>query len=176
MALSPDQTASFIQLLREHESQLIVYVRALMPSISEAEDVIQETRIRLWEQFDQFEPGTNFGAWACTIARYFVMTYYTKAGRDRLRFSSEAMERIAQEVDRASRVTDERIEAIPLCISELSEGNKQLLAMCYSGNYQIQEVAKLLDRTVNATYLALSRIRRSLRTCVERRVARRGHA
>lgn len=171
MSLSPDQTATFIRLLREHETQLIVYVRALMPSLSEAEDVIQETRIRLWEQFEQFEPGSNFGAWACTIARYFVMTHYTKQGRDRLRFSSEAMERIAAEVDRASQVTDARIEVLPKCISELSESNKQLLAMCYSGNHQIQEVAKLLDRTVNATYLALSRIRRSLRSCVERRVA-----
>lgn len=171
MSLSPDQNATFIRLLREHETQIIVYVRALMPSLSEAEDVIQETRIRLWEQFDQFEPGSNFGAWACTIARYFVMTHYTKQGRDRLRFSSEAMERIAQEVDRASQGADARIEALPKCIAELSDSNRQLLAMCYSGNHQIQEVAKLLDRTVNATYLALSRLRRSLRSCVERRIA-----
>lgn len=170
MTSPEDKTKVFVRLLREHDRQLAIYVHSIVPSWADADDIVQETSIRLWEQFDRFEPGSNFGAWSCTVARYLVMAHREKAGRDRLYFSPEVIDRIAKEVDRSDLTSDIRMEELPKCISELSETNRQLLALCYENDLQIKEVAQVLKRTANATYLAVSRVRRWLHDCVQRRL------
>ena len=45
----------FVRLLAEHERQLSGYVHALIPLWQDAEDVLQNTKLRLWEQFDSFQ-------------------------------------------------------------------------------------------------------------------------
>ena len=49
-----------------------------MPGCSEVRDIQQEVNILLWEKMDQFKLGTNFGAWACTVAYYKVLDYRKK--------------------------------------------------------------------------------------------------
>ena len=168
---SPDRTPEFVRLLQQHDRQIATYVHSLIPSWADAEDVLQETSVRLWEQFDRYEPGTKFGAWACTVARYLVLSYQEKTGRDRLRFSSELLQSIAEEVDRSVGNHGERVKALAECIGQLSEPNKKILELCYTSNLKIKEVAKQIERTANATYLALSRVRMQLHECVNRKVA-----
>lgn len=38
-------------------------------------DILQEVNIVLWEKRKSFKPGSNFGAWACTVARYKVLEH-----------------------------------------------------------------------------------------------------
>ena len=64
-----------MRLLAEHERQLAGYVHTLVPLWQDAEDVLQNTKLRLWEQFDSFQLGTDFAAWAITIAGYMVRTH-----------------------------------------------------------------------------------------------------
>ncbi|MEN1679713.1 MAG: sigma-70 family RNA polymerase sigma factor [Planctomycetota bacterium] len=167
-----ESTAEFVRLLRKHDQQLSAFVHAAVPGWQDAEDVLQETSVRLWEQFDNYRPGSNFGAWACTVARYMVMAGWERQKRDKLRFTAETLEHIAAEVDRVAEVTIERREKLALCIEDLSESNRQLLALSYAKGMRVKEVAAQLDRTANATYLALSRVRRWLHDCVGRRLQR----
>ena len=39
-----------------------------MVDAGDAEDILQACRLTLWKQFETFEPGTNFLAWARKIA------------------------------------------------------------------------------------------------------------
>ncbi|MAT72487.1 MAG: RNA polymerase subunit sigma [Planctomycetaceae bacterium] len=168
---SSDRTAEFVRLLQQHERQVAVYIHSLVPSWSDAEDVLQETSVRLWEQFDRFEPGTSFGAWACTVARYMVLAYREKTGRDRLQFDADLLERIAREVDRSAGANAQRAEALVQCLDEVSETNRQLLALCYASDLRIKDVAERIKRSANATYIAVSRVRKWLHECITRRTA-----
>lgn len=168
---SSDRTTDFVRLLQQHERQIATYIHSLVPSWADAEDVLQETSVRLWEQFDRFEQGTNFGVWACTVARYMVLAYREKTGRDRLQFDAELLERIAREVDRTVGVHEQRAEALQQCLAELSETNRQLLALCYAADLKIKDVAERINRSANATYIAVSRVRNWLHGCINRRTA-----
>ena len=171
MAESEDKTATFVRLLRAHDRRLATYVHSCVPSWADAEDILQETSVRLWEQFDRFELGTNFGAWACTVAKYVIMSHREKKSRDKLHFSQEVIDLIEQQIDKSLTDSDARLEALPQCVAELSEGNRQLLALCYDSELKIKDVADRLNRTANATYLAVSRVRQWLSTCIERRLS-----
>ena len=67
--VDPRKVTQFVELYTQHYTQLRYYLMSLIPSPSDAADVIQETSLVLWEKFDFFEVGTNFYAWSCKIAR-----------------------------------------------------------------------------------------------------------
>src|SRR5580700_5633498 len=96
------RTAEFVRLLQQHDHRISALVFALVPDWADAEDLIQETSVRVWEQYGEYKPGTDFGAWACTIARYMVLAYRKRQKRSRLQFSSNVLEVVAREVESAA--------------------------------------------------------------------------
>ena len=58
------QTKDFLVLFQQHERQIYGYILSLVPNIASADDISQNTSLRLWERFDQFDPNKDFGAWA----------------------------------------------------------------------------------------------------------------
>ena len=54
----------FIELLALHDPVISAYVMSLVPSNSDAQDILQETKLALGRSFEQFETGTDFVAWA----------------------------------------------------------------------------------------------------------------
>ena len=71
----PSRTEEFMRLFTHHQRHVYGYIRGLVPSLVEAEEVLQQTNLLLWEKFDQFQPGTNFRAWACKVAYLTVLKH-----------------------------------------------------------------------------------------------------
>lgn len=168
-----DRTAVFVRLLRKSDRQLATYVHASLANWSDAEDVLQQVRVSLWERFDRFELGTDFNAWAFTTARYAILNHLANKSRDRLLFAPEVLEWLVVDMTSSPAICDIRLEILPHCISKLSEKQRYLLLLCYESDFTMKEVATLLGRSTNATYIAVSRARKSLRKCIERQLAKR---
>src|SRR5262245_63568369 len=85
----------FLRLLLAHQRRIFAYVLALVPHWSDAEDIVQETCAVLWRKFDEFVPGTDFNAWALSIARYQVMNFRKKQRRAPGALSEQTAGRLA---------------------------------------------------------------------------------
>jgi RNA polymerase sigma-70 factor, ECF subfamily len=46
---------------------------ALVPNVADAEDIVQQAAIALWEKFDAYDPAQPFTPWAC---RFALNKYY----------------------------------------------------------------------------------------------------
>ena len=93
------QDAAIVSLLTQNQSALRLYVESLMPGDLHCDDVAQETNTIIWEKRSDFEIGTNFKAWAFSIARFQVRKYRFKQAKDaRLVFCEELEEMIAEEM------------------------------------------------------------------------------
>jgi RNA polymerase sigma-70 factor (ECF subfamily) len=160
----------FVRLLAAHELRLSVYVHTLVPLWNDAEDVLQNTKVRLWEQFDQFQPGTDFAAWAFTVAGYMIRTYRKQCHRQRLCFADNLLQKIAAETSPADSAGEDRIAALVECVRALGDTSRQLLRLFYTDRQRVKDIARQLGQAPTATYQALSRIRRSLSECVEKRL------
>lgn len=89
-----ERDAQFVTELTTNQLQLSLYVRSLLPGDSAAHDVAQQANAKIWEMRAEFELGTNFKAWAFSIARYEVLNYRKKQARDaRLVFSCQSKSR-----------------------------------------------------------------------------------
>lgn len=159
----------FVRLLAEHERRLSAYVHALIPMWQDAEDVLQNTKIRLWEQFDSFRPEGDFAAWAIAIAGYMVRTHRTISRRQRVCFSDDVVEKIAQNIP-STLQRDQRLSALLECVETLNTTSRRLLQLFCAGHQRIKDIADDLGQTPSATRVALFRIRRTLFECVQKRL------
>jgi RNA polymerase sigma-70 factor, ECF subfamily len=158
----------FVQLLIEHERRLEGFVLALVPEWTAAEDIIQETKLRLWEQFDQFDRNRNFGGWARAIAYYQVLDYRKSQKRSRERlFSDDFLQSVAQEEASLQEEIVVRQSFLASCLERLSEKAQELLQLVYSGEETIRQIAHKLGRSEAATYTAVQDARLRLHKCLE---------
>jgi RNA polymerase sigma-70 factor, ECF subfamily len=157
----------FLALLGQHELKLAACIHALVPSWQDAEDILQETRIQLWQEFETFRPGSDFLAWARTVARYLVRTHVRRSQRKPLVLSSEVQDLILSRLAVAPAQPDRRLEMLSECVKRLSEDALALLRRCYVDKQKIKDIAVEAGRSLTGTYSALSRIRRELFDCVQ---------
>ena len=160
----------FVRLITKYERLVYGYILSLVPNWSDADEILQETNIRLWEEFDKFVPGTNFAAWATRVAHFQVLTWRKTMSRSRLVFDPHVIETLAQEPHWGDEGFDERQQALGECLSELPAHNRDLLRRCYAQGRKIKDVATRLNRSPAAVYKSLERIRSALHACVERKL------
>ena len=165
-SVSSESVDAFVRLLGQNQRRIFLYVMSLVPNWNDAEEIIQETNLVLWREFARFELGTNFTAWACKVALHRVLAWRKRVKRNRLEFSPAFLETVAEEADAAADDLEERSQCLARCIERLPAERRQMLRLRYSDGLAIEAIARELERTEEAVYRALSRIRRSLHDCV----------
>lgn len=165
----------FIELLTSHKHQIFNYIFCVLHSLADAEDVFQQTSVALWQNFEQFELNTDFGAWASKVARHRILNFLRARRRDRLCFSDSLVDQLAECPFDSNETQASRLRALGECRQRLAENDQALISMCYGGD-TIRDVAEQIGRPAQAVYKSLARIRRMLFDCIERRLAREGRA
>ncbi len=167
-----DQDAAIVSLLTQYQSALRLYVESLMPGDSHFEDVAQETNTTLWNKRADFQVGTNFKAWAFTIARFQVRKYRFKQAKEaKLVFCDELEEVIADEIaDHLDDLPEHHI-ALQQCLQTLKPVERDLIYHRYFKKTPLKEYAIEVGRTIGGLKVTLHRIRNRLLICVEKRIS-----
>jgi RNA polymerase sigma-70 factor, ECF subfamily len=161
------QTRDFLRLLGQHERRLRGFILSLVPNWADGEDIAQEVRIQLWEQFANYDPTKDFGAWARTIAYYQVLTYRKRQSRRRhVAMNDRLMEALAEEVASLSDELEAEQRALADCVEKLPQAKRELLMHYYSGHYTTREIAAEAGRSFDATRQTILRTRLALSDCV----------
>ncbi|HEX6963380.1 MAG TPA: sigma-70 family RNA polymerase sigma factor [Lacipirellula sp.] len=161
----------FSELLRLSRSRVFGHLLALVQNLADAEDLYQQTALLLWEKFDEYERGTDFGSWASTVAHFTALNFLRRQSRRRVLFSKAAIDRLLK-IQSELRTSDccARSEALVNCLKGLSDRDRRLLRLRYEADHSMSEIAERESSSVGAMYTALSRIRKALIACIERRM------
>ncbi len=159
----------FGRLFVQHHQRVYGYVRALVMNRHDAEEILQDTFSILWRKFDEFEPGTNFLAWALSVARFRVREFQRRQ-RSVLPLDDTLLEALAADtVALSSGMLDLR-EALAHCLAKLKPHDLELFRKRYAGETSVLELADGMGRPASTIYSALTRIRRQLLACVSQRL------
>lgn len=157
----------FLLQYNAHYHRMYLFVKTLLPTEGHAEDILQEVSLSLWKKFDQFQPGTDFLAWAFRMIRIEILEWRRKKSRERVLFDDEFLDTIAEKVsEQSENVTTLRYDALIECVKKLSPKMKKLVQNRYFKQLEITEIAALSNRSVEAIYQQLYRLRSALRICV----------
>jgi RNA polymerase sigma-70 factor, ECF subfamily len=170
----PDKSKLFLRLFLQNERRLYAYILTLLPHRSDADDVLQEVSLVMWDKFDEHTPPDDFAAWGCRIAYFKVLDFYKKCQRSRVKFSQAMLERVAETAIEQAGVLqlDARRDALAGCIEKLSARDRDLLARRFTPGATTQSTSEQVGRSVDAVYKALARVRQALFECVQRALAR----
>lgn len=155
-----------LQLFVRHQTRIKGFICSLLGDFAATEDVLQETFLVVQQKAAQFEPGTNFIAWAFQIARFQVMKAQGQHKRAADRFSDEVLETLAASAPDVP-FDESKLAALPCCLERLAPQTRRIVDLFYQHEHKPQEIARIISWTAPAVSVALSRARRFLRECIE---------
>lgn len=158
--------ARFLQLFMANQKSIYAFILALVRNCHDADDVMQETVTLMWDRFDEFEAGTNFGAWGTQIARFKILKHYNRRQKQASRFGDELLDKIADCASNKLDHMDDRMSALQSCVNKLSERDRRLIRIRYEQNLTMKDIADHVDRPVGGIYKAMARIHDALHRCV----------
>lgn len=163
----PDEP-KFADLMASHQVRLIGYIRSLVPDEHAAKDILQEANMTLLRKRSDFEPGSNFTAWSFRIAYFEVLNWRRNKGRDRLQFSNELVESLADTSEKMTSEHGERLDALKTCLEKLPERQRSIVQRRYLNGRSVQSIADEMDCKPNAASQLLHRARQNLHECINR--------
>lgn len=173
--LAAGSHGAFDELLTRYEAPVITFCYAFLRNREAAEDIAQETFMRVFRNAKRYQPVAKFTTWLYKIAANLCINEIKK-GKLRNALSldepagpdpdgSRIVERIA--TDTASPLTNmERAEAqvlIGKAIEHLPPDQRSTLIMVEYHQMQYQDIAEVLDVSVSAIKMRVKRARETLR-------------
>ena len=175
MAFKRDQKReAFAAFVREHQASMRSFLRVIGVQADSVDDLAQETFMVAYRELDRFDNNEDFGKWLRGIARNLTRNELRKSAR-RSRIMNEELPQhlLAEaEVDQSeARFEDADLCALRDCLEQLPEKSRGLIAGRYQDEWKASFLADQFQMTAAAVRLALMRIRRQLKTCIETRVS-----
>jgi RNA polymerase sigma-70 factor (ECF subfamily) len=168
---SPEQTALVQSLFVQHLPALRGFILSLVSDFSLVDDIVQETFLVVTGKAATFQKGTNFRAWAWTIARYKVLQTIEKAAPVPERFAPDVLEALSAQGSAETWYSDEQLQHLAKCMEGLAPKAREAVELRYQQAHRPPEIASRLGWTVESVHVALSRARVFLRDCVSQRMA-----
>jgi|ERR1043165_8957504 RNA polymerase sigma-70 factor (ECF subfamily) len=174
-ALAEGSHNAFEELLTRYETPVITFCYAFLRNREAAEDIAQETFMRVFRNAKRYQPVAKFTTWLYKIAANLCINELKK-GKLRNTLSldepagpdpdgSRIVERIA--TDAASPLSElERREAQSLigkAIEHLPPDQRTTLVMVEYHQMQYQDIAEILEVSVSAIKMRVKRARETLR-------------
>ncbi len=136
-------------------------------SAQDAEDLLQDVLVLLWEKSGEYDPARPFRAWALGVARLEMLKWRQRRARSRPVSSLEALEALTQAAERRAEELDGQRKHLEDCLQRLSPPARDLLRLRYGESLAVGEIARRVASTAAAVERALVRARTAIRSCME---------
>ena len=158
----------FLRVFLANEREIFRYVAALVPPTADAQEIVQQTAVVLWEKFDQYDASRPFAPWACRFALNIARQWMARRQRWKALLDGGIAQELAMRREQLRQEFDTRLVHLEHCLQKLPEKQRSLVDGYYFKQADVETLAGQARRTVDAVYKALQRIRRQLRECIER--------
>ncbi len=159
----------FTRLLLESEPLMLRSILVSVPHRADAREILQETAVALWRQFETYDAGRPFLNWAMGFARIETRRFLSKESR-RAQLSEKAIEALEQEMQ-GSQEFDTALEThLATCLGKLNEKPRRLVQGYYHEGHSPETLSQREDRGVEAIYKTIQRARHELQACIERQM------
>jgi RNA polymerase sigma-70 factor, ECF subfamily len=166
MSAENNSDDDFVRLFLMNQPRLYACIISLVPHVADADELFQECSIVLWSKRDEFQPDTNFLAWACQIALNKAFNLRMRQARSRVVYDDEFLQAVCDHRTATADRSDVRSAALKGCIEKLKARDRELLEVWYQECGTTKSLAEQLGRPLDTVYKAMRRIRSALFDCV----------
>lgn len=158
--------AAFVQLMAKYQRHLHSFIRSLVPTYADVDDVLQETSLALWEKRTQYDSSRDFLRWACGVAHIQVLRHRRKLATDRLWFNAEVLDLLASQLMEDTRLFDLRREALDQCVERLPDSDRRVVELRYQDGSTLGSLSQALGSSARSIQRTMFRVRQMLHRCI----------
>lgn len=155
--------SAFRELVTAHQRALSAYAQRMLGDRTAAEDVVQETFLRLWLRAGRFRPDrARLTTWLHNIAHNLCVDDFRRGAR--LDYGVEPNASALQtEEATVMHERDEEQRRLRAAVAALPERQRSALLLCHFQGLSNRDAAHILEVSVDALESLLARARRALK-------------
>jgi len=156
---------------------LFAFIYGLVRNTHDAEDIFQDVWMRLSDALTREVEIQDQAAWCRGTARNLILHYWRDRQNDKVIVDQELLELVERAFAEQEPNRDywlARQQALNECMDTLPERSKHLLRLKYEQGFSAEKVAEELLQSAASVLMALSRVRRALRECAEKKLKEQG--
>ena len=167
-SVSKGDEAAFERLYAATRAKLYGVVLRILRRQDLAEEVIQETYVKVWNNAAQFNPAVSSPiTWMAAIARNRAIDIVRKRGETSIEEEPEAMEVAAETPDPlARREMSEELKRLLECVGRLEPDRQKLVLLAYYNGWSREQLATKFEAPVNTVKTWLRRSMMDIRECL----------
>ncbi|HVE42003.1 MAG TPA: RNA polymerase sigma factor [Planctomycetota bacterium] len=150
-AAAQGNLAAFETLLKRHSGPLLLFCRHLLQDAAAAEDVVQETFLRVHVHLHRYDPSRRFSSWITSIAHNLCRDALRIRGRERTAAAPEPAPVVRPE-------SDPRADSIQDQVSRLPAKHRAILFQKFRLGLNASEIAERLGLSASDVRTSLHRI------------------
>ena len=154
-------SAAFGKLVMRYQKLVISVAYRVCGDAALAEDVAQDTFVRVWSRLAQFRPDGNFRAWLTRIATNMAIDAVRRR-RPQVDIEDLSLEAPGQGPESAA-VSSERADVVRAALMRLPVQSRTILVLREYQSLSYQEIADVLDVPLGTVKSRLSDARRRLK-------------
>jgi RNA polymerase sigma-70 factor (ECF subfamily) len=160
--------AAFERLYAATRAKLYGVVLRILRRQDLAEEVIQETYVKVWNSAAQFNPAVSSPiTWMAAIARNRAIDIVRKRGEISIEDEPSAMDVAAETPDPlARREMSEELKRLLECVGRLEPDRQKLVLLAYYNGWSREQLASKFEAPVNTVKTWLRRSMMDIRECL----------
>ncbi|MGI9549596.1 MAG: RNA polymerase sigma factor [Aurantibacter sp.] len=170
--LNGDDTA-FAVLVNRYKNMVFTLAMQMLKNREEAEEISQDTFIKIFKSLDKFKGDSKFSTWVYRIAYNScldrIKTYkrqYATVGIDE--FTENQVKTLETAFDLMER--SDREKSVKECLHRLPEDDCVLITLFYYEELSLEEISKVIGIDPNNVKVKLFRARKRLATILKERM------
>lgn len=166
-------TNAFSVLVDRYKDLIFSLALKMVKNREEAEEVAQDTFIKIFNSLDKFKGDSKFSTWIYKVAYNTCLDRIKKNKKDEGNILiDDFSEHLVKTVENAlSKMMDEeRKKSIQDCLNLLPRDEGFLLTLFYFEDQSLEEIAKIMDITSNNVKVKLFRSRQKLASILKQKL------
>jgi RNA polymerase sigma-70 factor (ECF subfamily) len=171
--LSLENQDYFLCIVRKYEAPLMRYIRRITNvSLEDAEDLLQETFIKVYTNLNGFDTSLKFSSWIYRIAHNEVISNFRKLKVRPEKINSEingdVLKKIKSELNIEKEI-DQKIlkEKLVNLIDQLDIKYREVIILKYLESKSYEEISDIIKKPVNTVGTLINRAKNKLNNIIK---------
>ena len=167
--------SELIRQFLQHRRSLLAYIYAVTRDWDAAEEIFQEVGVVIADHAGRGTEVERFMGWAVGVARRQIAAWYraNEKHRQTVPISEQVAAALALAVEENQTLVDQeqtRFSFLQECVEELTGRSRDVIQQRYREGKSNSAIAAALNWKLDSVKVALSRARKTLAECVERKM------
>ena len=145
------QREAFARIVREYSEQLYWQIRRLVLSHDDANDILQNTFIKAWNNIEYFRGDAKMSTWLYRIALNECLTFLNKQRASQQLSIDEADTEIVNQLESDTYFDGDKTQKVFLqAVKQLPEKQQMIFNLKYFKEMKYEEISEILGTSIGA--------------------------